>query len=87
MPEAVIGSHKEENPEKNCYLLRIIFYIRFDKLGFIVFLNCLFFQDFQTMPTLSMCYKEIESIFRNVLDFFVNYIYINHIRPKTLFLQ
>ena len=35
------------------------------------------------MPTLSMCYKEIESIFRNVLDFFVNYIYINHIRPKT----
>ncbi len=34
------------------------------------------------MPTLSTCYKEIESIFRNVLDFFVNYIYINHIRPK-----
>ena len=55
----------------------------FDKLEFIVFSNCLFFQDFQTMPTLSMCYKEIESIFRNVLDFFVNYIYINRIRPKT----
>ena len=55
----------------------------FDKSEFIVFSNYLFFQDFQTMPTLSMCYKGIEDIFRNVLDFFVNYIYINHIHPKT----
>ena len=39
------------------------------------------------MPTLSMCYKGIENIFRNVLDFFVNYIYINHTLPKILFLQ
>ncbi len=54
------------------------------KLEFRAFLNYQFFRDFQTMPILSMCRKGIENIFRNVPDFFANYIYINHIRPKKL---
>ena len=70
------------NPDRFCRGL----FVLLDKLEIIVFLSCLFFRGFQTMPTLSTCYKGIGSIFRNALDFFANYIYINHIRPKTLFL-